>query len=65
VIESDDDASAIASAIVKALSPAFQAGLTNVKSLYGRGGASRAIVEQLRSQPPSLAKKFFDIEHGF
>lgn len=65
VLEADEDADAIAARISEALSPAFQAGLSQVSSLYGSGGASQRIVDELTRLQALAAKPFFDIEHGY
>lgn len=65
VLEAAENADDIAARIAEALSPAFQAGLATVESLYGQGGASQRIVDELVRLRPVAAKTFFDIEHGY
>lgn len=65
VLEAAEDADEIESRIAEALSPPFRTRLANVKSLYGQGGASERIVEQLVRLRPTMAKVFFDIEHRY
>lgn len=65
VLEADEDADDIAARIAEALSPDFQSTLTTVESLYGRGGASQRIVDELARLRPVMAKAFFDIEHVY
>jgi UDP-N-acetylglucosamine 2-epimerase (non-hydrolysing)/GDP/UDP-N,N'-diacetylbacillosamine 2-epimerase (hydrolysing) len=64
VIDAAESRDAIAQAITKALSPAFQGGVANTVSLYGEGGASAKIVAQLKAALPPLQKHFHDINHG-
>ena len=64
VIDCADDAAAIAGAIRRALSEPFRATLPATESLYGSGGASAAIVAQLKAPLPRAAKPFFDISHA-
>lgn len=63
VLEADEDADDIEAQISKALSPSFQEALASVESLYGYGGASERIVEELVSLNAPATKVFFDIEH--
>ncbi len=65
VLEADEDVEAIAARISEALTPSFQASLAQVASLYGGGGASQRIVDELTRLQPLGAKSFFDIEHGY
>lgn len=55
----------IAQAIRTALSEQFRNQLSNTKSLYGCGDASKAIVKILKKISSSVQKPFFDIEHGY
>lgn len=65
VLEADEDVEAIAARISEALTPSFQASLARVASLYGAGGASQRIVDELTRLQPPRAKPFFDIEHEY
>ncbi|RTL56018.1 MAG: UDP-N-acetylglucosamine 2-epimerase (hydrolyzing) [Rhodocyclaceae bacterium] len=65
VLEAAENADEIAARIAEGLSPDFQASLATVESLYGHGGASQRIVEELVRLRPVAAKAFFDIEHGY
>jgi UDP-hydrolysing UDP-N-acetyl-D-glucosamine 2-epimerase len=65
VLEAAENTDDIAARIAVALSPDFQASLAEVESLYGQGGASQRIIDQLLSLRPVAAKAFFDIEHGY
>jgi UDP-hydrolysing UDP-N-acetyl-D-glucosamine 2-epimerase len=65
VLEAAENAEDIAARIAEALSPPFQAGLPQVESLYGHGGASQRIVHKLAQLRPVPAKAFFDIQHGY
>jgi UDP-hydrolysing UDP-N-acetyl-D-glucosamine 2-epimerase len=65
VLEADEDVEAIAARISEALTPSFQASLAQVASLYGGGGASQRIVDELARLQPLGAKPFFDIEHEY
>lgn len=64
IIEAKEDADDIAARIAEALSPEFQTSLASVKSLYGYGGASERIVNELARLSSTKTKVFFDIEHG-
>ena len=66
VIDCDETANAIISAIKKALSPDFQRLLPNIISPYGSGNASFRIKEYLKSVDLDgiLIKKFYDLGSG-
>lgn len=64
VLEADEDVDEIATCISEALSPRFQASLAQAASLYGSGGASQRIVNELARLEAPPAKSFFNIEHG-
>lgn len=62
VIHCGDDASAIASALDQALSPAHRERAARRDSPYGQPGAARRIADALeQARLPSLAKSFVDI----
>ena len=63
VLDASEDADDIETQIVRALSPGFRESLASVESLYGRGGASERIVEELARLAAPETKVFFDIEH--
>ncbi len=68
VIDCSPDKNAITSAIEKLYSNTFQAMLKTVENPYGKGGASKKIVETLRKSPLDnvLKKSFFDLpKKGF
>jgi GDP/UDP-N,N'-diacetylbacillosamine 2-epimerase (hydrolysing) len=61
VIDCSPDRDSIRKALKKLYSPDFQARLSAVENPYGNGGASRAIVRRLESQPlDHLLKKRFN-----
>lgn len=64
IIDCDESAKSIITAINKALSPEFQQSLKNVKSLYGVGDASTRIKQNLKKVKLNglLVKKFYDLE---
>lgn len=64
IIDAAENKSAIASAISKALSEEFRAGLPATKSLYGLGDVSRRIKDTLKAVEIKTQKPFFDIEHA-
>ena len=63
VIDCAPDRTAIAAAIARLSSPAFQAALTRVRNPYGSGGAADKIVRVLREYPLGsiLKKTFYDL----
>ncbi|MDP3871344.1 MAG: UDP-N-acetylglucosamine 2-epimerase [Methyloversatilis sp.] len=63
VIDADERCKDIVEAIRRALSSDFRAGLDQVRPLYGCGGASEAIVAQLKQPLPPVQKSFFDLQH--
>lgn len=64
IIDVDEEKESIVNAIKKALSNEFQEKLKNVKSLYGKGNASRKIKEILKTTSLNsiLLKRFYDID---
>lgn len=64
VIDAVESSEAIKAAITKALSKTFREELPQTQSLYGQGGVSKKIKEQLKSCRLLLRKSFFDIGHG-
>jgi UDP-N-acetylglucosamine 2-epimerase (non-hydrolysing)/GDP/UDP-N,N'-diacetylbacillosamine 2-epimerase (hydrolysing) len=64
VIDALEEKSSIVSAINKALSDDFRAGLPSTESLYGAGDVSRRIKETLKKSVLQMQKAFFDIEHA-
>jgi UDP-N-acetylglucosamine 2-epimerase (non-hydrolysing)/GDP/UDP-N,N'-diacetylbacillosamine 2-epimerase (hydrolysing) len=64
VIDSAEEADAIAAAISRELSPEFRKTLTGALSVYGSGDVSGAVVAQLKRDLPRVQKPFFDIAHG-
>ncbi|OZC03433.1 UDP-N-acetylglucosamine 2-epimerase [Rubricoccus marinus] len=66
VLDCAENADAIEAAIRQALGDEVQARLATVRSPYGGGGASGAIVEHLRTLPLGegvLARPFYDLPH--
>lgn len=64
IIDVRDDVGAIETAIQTALSSKFKRSLTKVESPYGKGDASRKILEVIMTVPLNgelLKKKFFDL----
>ena len=63
IIDANEDVDSIRVAISKALSPAFQASLKSVESLYGYGQSSGRIKEKLKtiSLRDILVKRFYDL----
>lgn len=63
IIDCEPNQQEIAAAITRALSPAFQAKLTDLQSIYGDGDASRRIKETLKYiiLEGVLQKTFYDI----
>lgn len=64
VLDAEENKDAIVTAIHKALSEDFRAGLPATKSLYGSGNVSRRVKNTLKVVSIRLQKSFFDIEHG-
>jgi len=64
IIDCRPERQEIAAAISRGLSPAFQAKLRDLQSLYGAGDASRRIKETLKTVKLDdvLQKKFYDID---
>ncbi len=65
VIDAAEKHADILAAIKKALSKEFRATLAETVSLYGAGNVSERIKGILKSTPPTVHKRFFDVEHGF
>jgi len=63
VIDCEPERGAIAAAIQRLYSPAFQAGLSDVWNPYGDGGASDRVVDIVRTHPLDgiLKKTFYDV----
>jgi GDP/UDP-N,N'-diacetylbacillosamine 2-epimerase (hydrolysing) len=60
VIDCAPDQESISAALRQLFSPAFRAGLANVRNPYGEGGASEQIVAVLRSHPlDGIVRKSF------
>jgi UDP-hydrolysing UDP-N-acetyl-D-glucosamine 2-epimerase len=66
VIDCAPDRKAIECALIRLFSEEFQSGLKTVENPYGKGGASEAIVTEVRRHPLDglLKKKFHDMVSG-
>ena len=64
VINCDPTRDSISRALMKLYSDAFQSGLSSVKNPYGLGGASNAVVKQIKSTSLDgiLKKRFYDMD---
>ncbi|TGN07995.1 UDP-N-acetylglucosamine 2-epimerase [Leptospira ilyithenensis] len=65
VIDCPEEKESIKSAIEVALADKFRSDLPDTVSLYGMGGASRKIKEQIKHSDLEVRKPFFDLEHKY
>jgi UDP-N-acetylglucosamine 2-epimerase (non-hydrolysing)/GDP/UDP-N,N'-diacetylbacillosamine 2-epimerase (hydrolysing) len=65
VIQANESKESIVKAIDQALSSTFRNSLSEVRSLYGSGGASQRIKDTLKTVKLKTQKPFFNLEHEF